>query len=70
MFKYISGYTYILYILGWFKEILVAQIVPCLSLKGPWKQRERSHMTSAAERGGGFKMLTVADKEGRGSKPC
>ena len=26
--------------------------------------RERSHMTSAAE------MLTVADKGGRGSKPC
>ena len=32
--------------------------------------RERSHMTSAAEGGGGFKMLTVADKGGRGSKPC
>ena len=31
--------------------------------------RERSHMTSAAEGGGGFKMLTVADK-GRGSKHC
>ena len=28
---------------------------------------ERSHMTSAAEGGGGFKMLTVG---GRGSKPC
>ena len=26
--------------------------------------RERSHMTSAAEGGGGFKMLTVADKGG------
>ena len=26
--------------------------------------RERSHMTSAAERGGGFKMLTVADRGG------
>ena len=24
--------------------------------------RERSHMTSAAEGGGGFEMLTVADK--------
>ena len=32
--------------------------------------RERSHMTSAAEGGGGFEMLTVADKGGRGSKPC
>ena len=31
---------------------------------------ERSHMTSAAEGGGGFEMLTVADKGGRGSKPC
>ena len=31
--------------------------------------RERSQMTSAAEEGG-FKMLTVADKGGRGSKPC
>ena len=31
---------------------------------------ERSHMTSAAEGGWGFKMLTVADKGGRGSKPC
>ena len=30
---------------------------------------ERSHMTSAAEGGGGFEMLTVADR-GRGSKPC
>ena len=29
--------------------------------------RERSHMTSAAEGGGGFEMLTVADKGG--SKP-
>ena len=29
--------------------------------------RERSHMTSAAEGGGGFKMLTVADKGRRGS---
>ena len=28
--------------------------------------RERSHMTSAAEGGGGFKMLTVADKGGGG----
>ena len=28
--------------------------------------RERSHMTSAAEGGGGFEMLTVADKGGRG----
>ena len=28
--------------------------------------RERSHMTSAAEGGGGFKMLTVADKRGEG----
>ena len=27
-------------------------------------------MTSAAEGGGGFEMLTVADKGGRGSKPC
>ena len=27
---------------------------------------ERSHMTSAAEGGGGFEMLTVADKRGRG----
>ena len=27
---------------------------------------ERSHMTSAAEGGGGFKMLTVADKGGGG----
>ena len=27
--------------------------------------RERSHMTSAAEEGGGFEMLTVADR-GRG----
>ena len=26
--------------------------------------RERSHMTSAAEGGGGFEMLTVADKGG------
>ena len=26
--------------------------------------RERSHMTLAAEGGGGFKMLTVADKGG------
>ena len=37
------------------------------------KVRERSHMTSAAEGGGGFEMLTVADKGGggrRGSKPC
>ena len=33
--------------------------------------RERSHMTSAAKGGGGgFEMLTVADKGGRGSKPC
>ena len=32
--------------------------------------RERSHMTSAAEGGGGFEMLTVADKRGEGSKPC
>ena len=33
--------------------------------------RERSHMTSAAEGGGGFEMLTVADKGvGEGSKPC
>ena len=24
--------------------------------------RERSHMTSAAERGGGFEMMTVSDK--------
>ena len=32
--------------------------------------RERSHMTSAAEGGGGFEMLTVADKGGKGSKPC
>ena len=31
---------------------------------------ERSHMTSAAEGVGGFEMLTVADKGGRGSKPC
>ena len=29
-------------------------------------KRERSHMKS----GGGFEMLTVADKGGRGSKPC
>ena len=28
--------------------------------------RERSHMTSAAEGGGGFEMLTVADKGGGG----
>ena len=28
--------------------------------------RERSHMTSAAEGGGGFEMLTVADKGGEG----
>ena len=28
--------------------------------------KERSHMTSAAEGGGGFKMLTVADKGGGG----
>ena len=28
--------------------------------------RERSHMTSAAEGGGGFKMLTVVDKGGGG----
>ena len=28
--------------------------------------RERSHMTSAAEGGGGYKMLTVADKGGGG----
>ena len=27
---------------------------------------ERSHMTSAAEGGGGFKMLTVTDKGGEG----
>ena len=27
---------------------------------------ERSHMTSAAEGGGGFEMLTVADKGGEG----
>ena len=26
--------------------------------------RERSHMTSAAEGGGGFEMLTVADEGG------
>ena len=33
--------------------------------------RERSHITSAAEGGGGFKMLTLADKGGgRRSKPC
>ena len=33
--------------------------------------RELSHMTLAAEGGGGFKMLTVADKGGgRGSRPC
>ena len=30
------------------------------------KIRERSHMTSAAEGGGGFEMLTVADKGGGG----
>ena len=36
------------------------------------KHRERSHMTSAAELGGGggFEMLTVADKGGWGSKSC
>ena len=28
--------------------------------------RERSHMTSAAEGGGGFEMMTVADKGGGG----
>ena len=28
--------------------------------------RERSHMTSVAEGGGGFEMLTVADKGGGG----
>ena len=30
--------------------------------------RERSHMTSAAEGGGGFEMLTVADKGGGGGR--
>ena len=30
------------------------------------QHRERSHMTSAAEGGGGFEMLTVADKGGGG----
>ena len=44
-----------------------------LSLNSVGFQWERSHMTSAAEGGGGggFEMLTVADKGGgRGSKPC
>ena len=47
--------------------------IPLINLRSKFNStliRERSHMTSAAEGGGGFEMLTVADKGGRGSKPC
>ena len=35
-------------------------------LRPTYSHRERSHMTSAAEGGGGFEMLTIADKGGGG----
>ena len=63
MFKLSSNYAFQLY------RLISAMFHRLLNILNTLRfiaNRERSHMTSAAEGEGGFKMLTVAEKGGGG----